>query len=362
MKNQKFFTALYRLPTFSMAALLFTIAVVVVSCQKTPDVQEPVVTGLDEESNIVTQHILDFKAQMEYYRQNPGLRSEAKKEVLETILDWEADLSMSFCHSYLDLTDVVFYDTVIDLPLISDDSLWMTDVSSKYYDEIVLAVQTHYFAAPFSSKELMVADLEPVNGGDSVWVGTLIGNTQLFAHPPKDWYWGKTQGTCLDNEYYGTLDAAIKIAQNTRSHYDEDPPEGTSWYFTDLEEHVILNPLELDDEGNYIYINPNDDDDFDNFQDFLIYYANDDWEDGLIEDVRCLEHYGELAFYKQNYINITQTWIDSSGGKKFKECEYRGVEIDNTNENYLRHELTRTVLGFRYHTEIIVPTDDISTY
>jgi len=314
----------------------------------------------NDNSDAVVAHILAFKAKMKYYKENQGLKSNEKEQTDSTVLDWESTINLTYCYSYLELSDTKVFDTTIAMPPVSNDSILMTDISDKYYNEIVYAVQAQYFQAPFadSVKKLMAVDLEKTTGGDSLSIISLIGNTTTVMHPPYDWKYGEYGGTCDGQHDVGISDAAHVIADNTRNYFYEEPPAGCRWWFNNIETIDIKNPKEKDNNGNYIYRNPDDDPGFDNYKDFLIYYASSDI--GPITDpVLCLEHYDELAFYKQSYIDLTQGWIDGSGGKKFKDCKYEGLKFSNTPAKY-KHRLT-TFLGKRW-VECDINTDDIANY
>jgi len=315
------------------------------NCNKVPIVNQNAETEDNSNSTLnseaMLEHILAFKEKMKYYKEHPGLKSSEKEQVDETVIDWESDINLTYCYSYLDLSDAVTYDTVLVLPPIVQDSILMADISAKYYDEIIYAVQEKYFQAPFadSLKKLMVVDLEKTSGGDSLQIKTLIGNSQ----PPNyttayNWKYGNKLGTCDEQYYVGERDAAMVCADNTRTYFKEDPPTGCRWFFYGpLTTIIVRDPTQ--------HPNPNDPPPV-NYEDYMVYYANS--ADGAITDqVLCLEFVGELGFYKQSYINLTQDWISASGGKKFKECIYAGIHLMTNNSIHIyKHELS-TTLGYR---------------
>ncbi|MCD6111877.1 MAG: hypothetical protein J7J86_01265, partial [Bacteroidales bacterium] len=112
------------------------------ACKKSTFEQSDEKKIIDNKSSSMVNYILNFKKKMEYYKNNPGLKSNEKKQVDESVTDWESTINLIYCYSYLELSDVVVYDTIIALPTISEDSILMTDVSDKYYNEIVYAVQS----------------------------------------------------------------------------------------------------------------------------------------------------------------------------------------------------------------------------
>ncbi len=328
------------------------------NCDKTNpssvDIEKPNdQTVLIEKSKAMQEHILAFKAKMEYYRDNPDLKISELKQIDSTIMDWESTINYTYCYNYLELSDAISFDTVIELPIIYGDSITMANVTAKYYNDIIVAVQQRYFDAAFSDKKLMCVDLELTEGGDSLWVNTIIGNIHIVSHEPLlDWVYGKMEGTC-DGQYVNESDAAHEIAENTRFYYGLLPPTGYMFRFYGVDTYYVLDPT--------TYLNPDDPDGENNYLDYLVYYANSQVvPPGINPDVECINSLnGELSFYKQSYIDLTQGWIDNSGGKKFIECSYVGREYTYPN-NYIRHEL-ETKIGYRYLVAII-SIEDIKDY
>ncbi|MCB2208076.1 MAG: hypothetical protein KQH67_07235 [Bacteroidetes bacterium] len=323
------------------------------SCKKEQPTQQPDISTVDENSEAILSRILDFKQNMEYYLDHPEIRSEEKIQKDTTIIFWESCINLTYCYSYLNLADAVVYDTVIALPPITQDSIFMMDVSSKYYNEILYAVKAQYMRAPFSGNErkLMGVDLEKTTSGDSLHIISMIGHNVSMAHPPYDWMYGDYLGTCDGQHYGGISDAAHVIANNTRNHFYVAPPSNCRWFFNNIQTFIVEDPT--------LYPNPNDPAPV-NYEDYLIYYASSA-VGTITNDVLCLEHYDELAFYKQSYINLSQGWISNSGGRKFKDCIYTGLhEVDNDNFHKYKHNLI-TLLGYR-GIECNTSIEDISVY
>ncbi|MDT8392924.1 MAG: hypothetical protein RQ761_03710 [Bacteroidales bacterium] len=330
-----------------IAMLAISTLFVSIQCSKETNEQQFSSTDqLIQESEAMTAHILAFQEKLEYYRDNPSLKSSENKYVLDAINDWEATINMLYCHSYQEISEIAVFDTIIPIPLIPGDSMEMTDVSERYYNAILASVQTNYYVdAPFANQILVVVDLEPVPTYDSVLVNTWIGNTLVVSHPPDDWLYGDLEGTCGNQLYYGESDAAKQSANYVRNIFYEDPPSGNNWYFINIQT-IYANPLDKDENDDFLYLNPDDGIPNDNYKDYLIFYAAQIIPPGLVDTVKCLESYPELHFYKQSYVDLTQDWIDDSNGKKFKECEYEGKNYGTC----LQHEL-ETKIGKRYNME-----------
>ncbi|OFZ08183.1 MAG: hypothetical protein A2338_05060 [Bacteroidetes bacterium RIFOXYB12_FULL_41_6] len=340
--------------------------VLVNGCKKENTNTQVKQTVVDDGSEAITAHILAFKERMAYYHENPNLKgSEQLLQIDSTILDWEATINLTYCHSYLDLGEMVVFDTILDIPLVEGDSITMLKASEKYFDNILESIQDKYFMAEFTEKRLVSVDLEPVNGGDSLSISLMVGNPNLNVDPLYDWYWGKKEGVCVSHQYFGEKDAAIVLAGEVRDYFYTAPPENCRWIFTNIITYTddnttpVLNP---DDEPFYY---PGTNIEIDNYCDYMIYYAHEDILPGLTEDVRCIESLTEKGFYKQSYLSITQQHINNSpiyleGHMKLQSCAYFGLEIHDGDGHYLKHELT-THLGRRF-AACSISLEDIAQY
>ncbi len=349
------------------AAVLVSGGIMLNGCKKDTSTQTTQSPEVDP-SEAMVAHILEFKDRMAHYRENPNMKgSEQLLQIDSTILDWEATINLTYCHAYLDLGEMVVFDTILDIPLVEGDSITIAKASEKYYDNILESIQDKYFMAEFTEKRLVSVDLEPVNGGDSLWISLVVGNPAQPSFPNYDWYWGLKKGVCETSLYFDEKDAAIVLAEEVRNHFYQAPPENCRWFFTniityeDLNETPIINPY---DEPYYF---PGTDIKEDNYCDYMIYYAHESVAPGLIEDVMCIEASTEKLFYKQSYINITQEHINESpifleGHMKVQTCTYSGVRIydELSEKHFLRHELV-TDLGRRF-AACSIEIEDIAQY
>lgn len=329
----------------ALVIIISTLLVTLNYCSKT---KEEVITNenqteyetLIEESKAMQEHILAFKTKMEYYRDNPGLKSNEKQYALDAIIDMESTLNLTYCYVYDTVGDIERMDTIIAIPVTQYDSIRCVDISERYFNAILDAVQEHFYInSTFTDKKLLAVDLEPVTTLDSVIVSTYIGNTQTLFFPEYDWVYGELFGTCDGQNYNGVSDAAKQSANYVRTIFYEEPPEGKRWGFTHIETSV-KKPTDIVN-GGYIYLNPDDDLPQDNSFDYLIYYASEEFGP-VTPEILCLEASIELAFYKQSYVNLTQALINSSGGKKFYTCNYEGKDMITV----WQHELS-TQIGNR---------------
>ena len=207
--------------------------------------------GLIEKSKAMQEHILEFKTRMEFYRDNPDLKSgEEKIQIDATILDWEATINFTYCYTYLELSDIIEYDVVLNIPLINGDSITIANASDKYYNNILETIKDKFIETDYADKKLMCVDLEPVNGGDSLHINIFVGLEDNNVPPLYDWYYGKTLGVCGTNLFQLKWDAALIIGSEVRDHFYEAPPVNCRWYFIDNIDYI--------DYGEYSTTNPDD--------------------------------------------------------------------------------------------------------
>ena len=152
---------------------------------------------------------------------------------------------------------------------------------------------------------------------------------------------------------------SYSIKNNEALHYDNNVADNEI-----LSIDPMLNEIEIKD---YIsdYINGQVDAldiIIDNYKDYLIYYAHQNVQPGLSEDVRCVERLTEKGFYKQNYIDITQDYLDDApyyllGRMKYNTSHYEGKEIEENSVIILKHIL-KTKIGSRF-IECSIEVEDI---
>ncbi len=187
MKNKK-------LPAAFVAAVLFILTFVVVqSCQKTTDGREAVVTGLDDESAAVRQHILAFKAKMEYYRQNPDLKSTGTSYTADSAtLEIESLINFDFCYTNIECNQKTFETSQVTMPLDEYDSINDPNLMDVYYDKAIDTVQAQMGRVNYTNMKLLLVDREvsgyESNGDAIISVGSLIGNDQNIVFHNDNWW------------------------------------------------------------------------------------------------------------------------------------------------------------------------------
>ncbi|MCF6170521.1 MAG: hypothetical protein L3J66_06025 [Bacteroidales bacterium] len=359
MKNKKFRAAL-------AAAVLFTIAVVVVvSCQKIVDVQQTENTIVDDESKTIVERIIAFKKRMELYRNNPGLKTEQKYTADSAVTELEDLINFDFGYGILQVDKQEIVYSEITMPLDSSSKIGESDLSTFYYYQLIVEIQNQMLGlSGYDSIKLMFVDLkhkETIGDGDAVIsINSVIGNKGVVTIQSSEegWWFGKKGGDCDDN-YIGILDATILLEQELNQGHNDPPPSGYIWRWKDIN---ILGPLE---PMNPDYINPDDDDAEDNYQDRLIFYANSEFSDGVLtNDDKCLSTDSEIGwnlemdFYYGSYFTIGYDFmLKKNGNETFTEIvEYDGVDPFNENNAIVKHTLQITS-SYRYAGNMVAIKD-----
>ena len=338
MKNKKILAAL-------TAAVIFTITFVVVqSCQKTSDVREPVVSGLDDESTAVREHILAFKAKMEYYRQNPNLKSSGTSYTADSAtIEIESLINFDFCYTNIECNQKTFATSQVIMPLDEYDSINDPNLMDVYYDKVIDTVQAQMGRVNYTNMKLLLVDLEvsgyESNGDAIIKVGSLIGNEQNIVFHNDNWWYGRNLGLC-GSQQYAPEDGASQLEARVIDNVLPDPPAGGRWHFTNPV------PTTIDPTQDPLDETP------DNYLDYKVFYATE--AVGTIDfDVKCMSIY-EMSFYKNHYIDYAQGCETTD--LKFADCLIEGKQYTD-DYFYIQHEYTIWV-GYRF-VEYTITVGDI---
>ena len=331
--------------------IIFTGTMVIInSCTKNNldvGIQKSIV---NEGSQAMTTHILAFKAKMEYYRQNPNIKTGGELYTADSaVLELESLLNFDFCYTNIECKQKAFVTSEVTMPLDELEKINDPDLMQVYYNKVIDTIQAQMGRVDYENMKLLLVDLE-VTGTDSngdaiVCVGSLIGNEETVILHDDSWWYGHLMGTCSYN-YSGT-DAAKQLEARVTNAMVPDPPTGCHWYYTNIDT-LMLDPLDYP-------LDPTPD----NYEDYKIYYAHDAVANGLTFDVKCLSG-AEMAFYKNHYIDLaTETEIQY--GKDFNSCLIFGNDYrDPDDDLYIQHDY-QLHIGHR-HIECSAIVDDILAY
>jgi len=296
-----------------MAIVVFTgLTLIMANCQKQQESQIQN-NPIDEQSREVMQHILDFKARMEYYKQNPNLKAGGETYTADSAaLELESLLNFDFCYTDIECNKKTFETSEVILPLDILERINDPNLMQVYYDKVIDTIQAQMGRVNYSNMKLLLVDLEVSgynsNGDAIVSVSSLIGNEQNVVLHNDSWMYGENLGMCGTGNY-APEDAAKQLDKRVTINMQEQPPSGGRWYFTNIEPlYCVPTQDQLDPIPN-------------NHRDYKIYYATSTV--GLIDDnVKCLS-LSDMVFYENHYVDYAEAF-EITSGKYFNYCNIAG--------------------------------------
>jgi DNA polymerase III epsilon subunit-like protein len=346
------------LAVFAFASALFFNA-----CKKDV-VSEPIAQSTQvsqddlDASEAKLAHILAFKEKMEYYKENPDLKSEGDEYFPEdATLELEALINLDFCYTDITCNSRTFEVSELIMPLNVYNKINDPGLMEVYYDHVIVKIQAQMNSNNFDNKKLLLVDLEhtgfDANGDAVISITSLIGNEYEPTYIPQPgWLYGELLGTCLDNTGFGEIDASVIIHDDVYAIQFPPPPPGFRYAKSEI---TTLD--EIIPEDHWLV----DEEDRDNYEDSKLYIADDDY--GIIGDQQlCLTVNNEIPFYTQH---CNQLIIDAEDLSDLDCTEFlieHFHEVDNYNEyEKAWHTLTITI-GNVWLVSDYITVQDITSY
>lgn len=338
--------------TVVLSGILFYIT----SCQKQQETSN--LQNLIEDKSIeVTEHILAFKAKMEYYRNNPDLKTGGKLYTADSaILELESLLNYNFCYTDIQCNKKTFETSEVTMPLDELEKINDPDLMQVYYDKVIYTIQAQMGRVDYENMKLLLVDLE-VTGTDSngdaiVSVGALIGNN-VAVNPKNEvgWWYGYLGGTCT-HVHQGELDAALILEGDLQFAHIPAPPPGY------IRRYTIIHT-----EGPLIPNHPNyriENDPLDNYMDYRVYYATNAVNPPISDDTKCISDDIEMPFYLGQYDDFIDEF-EIQYQLEFVDCILEGLAGNANGEDFIQHNYT-VYLGNVWLVPVGWVIEDIMTY
>lgn len=282
---------------FVIALLAISTLFVTIQCSKEKNEQHlSSVDQIIQESDAMSAHILAFKERMEFYRENPTLKSGGENYSADSAtLELESLINYDFGYTDVECNSRIFIESELIMPLNVLNRINDPELMQVYYDKVIDTIQAQMSRVSFSNRKLLLVDLEHTgydsNGDAIIGVGSLIGNQNTLSFtPPPGWWFGFLGGTCL-HTYIGVLDATIVYHDEIYGVQFPAPPPGKKYQKTHI---ITLDPI-IPEDHFIVPVNQRD-----NLMDSKLFYANRQY--GTITDAeRCLTNYNERPFYIGHY-------------------------------------------------------------
>lgn len=221
--------------------LVASMAITTVSCKKEQTTTETA------QGEATLARIMDFKQQVDYYKANPDVKDGEAVTLDEAIWNIEALFNLTYSYPELSYGRTETADTVLYLPVGSDNTVLLTDLT-VFYGQMYEVISEIYHSIELDSKQFIILDVE---------LGERHGNQQAirlqsvqgsakgiqpptpqpivwapFADGP-DWYYGENLGQ-RDGSFYLEMDAADTLANKLNAILVPKAPHGQAYIYTEI--------------------------------------------------------------------------------------------------------------------------------
>ena len=232
---------------FILTALAVLALAGLVSCQKENTDARTGAKQVYKENDVIAR-IMEFKEQVEHYNGRPGSRDAIYVSVDEAIWNLEALFNYTYAYPELCYGQTVSIDTVLNLPLSSNDSVSVSDLAA-FYGTMHAAVSAIYNSVTLPDKQFVVLDVEEglhQTGCVLVRLNTLQGSVleaPVTGHyePPYmgpfpmgvSWWYCCNGGNSL-GQHIGGLDAADTLGMVLNAELVPVAPNGGTYVYTSI--------------------------------------------------------------------------------------------------------------------------------
>lgn len=344
---------------FTYAGMMVVSVIFTNGCKKdlrTDQAQQPIV---DDASEAVIAHILEFKERMAYYHENPNLKTGGQLySASEAVIELESLLNFNFCYTDIQCNQKKFVTSEVIMPLDELEKINDPKLMEVYYDCTIDTIQAQMGRVNYPNMKLLLVDLE-VSGMDSngdaiVSVGALIGNAGTISQTDEiGWWFGGLEGNCQHDIHTHGLDATSIITSDLYFANFPVPAPGISIKKTNITPLATIVPWNN-------YIDPIAE--RDNYLDSKVFSA--DVAYGVIDDdTRCLSDNMEMPFYLDHYNQFIHDADLANTELEFTEIviSYFETFLNNEHER-IWHELDIWLGHVVYVNSYEWPVEDITTY
>lgn len=332
-----------KLFVFFLAISLFTI-----SCKKEIEQELDVTKPKQISDQELVKKVERFIQLAHNVKEGKILKSEDKMPIPDAI-DF---IDESFNYEYVFHTEpygnILKETAEVILPIIVGEEKTYTVDAAAGYNEAVSQIRNKYGNIASTDKNLigiLVENKGLYNSSNiKILVTAIIGVGKPSIEDPNyslDFWWSRDSHNC-DQSLWEEGGAPNIIDARVKGAFMQAPPPNTRVWFTDEE------PFDYEDPTDYL--NNNDPNPGDNYCDYMLYYATEEYGTFTHDDL-CLSgesENNEMDFYTASTINFIQSQIDSTQ-LSFSLVNTTSWPGTDNNYNTKYHSLFFT-LGIRHTT------------
>ena len=142
-----------RLYLLLVTLLVASMAITTVSCKKEQTTTETA------QGEATLARIMNFKQQVDYYKANPAIKDGESVTLDEAIWNIEALFNLTYSYPELSYGRTETADTVLYLPVGSDNTVLLTDLT-VFYGQMYEVVRNIYQGIELDNKQFLILDVE----------------------------------------------------------------------------------------------------------------------------------------------------------------------------------------------------------
>lgn len=307
-------------PILLITSLLMA-AAVITGCTKTED---PVDESL-KQGEATLARIMDFKSQMEEAKANPNAKSSTYMSVADAVWNVEALFNLTYAYPEYNYGRTVACDTTLHLPVSSNDSVLVNDLSA-FYGQMFDAVQAIYQSVDLDNKQFLILDVEAGERHGSLQamkLHTVQGSVRGI--PPglpqvgpfasgEAWKYGEKGGMrdASNNLHFeGVMDASDTLTRMLNYWLVPQAPNNYEYVYTDIvSKQSVVNHHHIYPYGGFPEITPR----------YCEFYKEDPSEDDYWLDSYSMNYYyfAERYLVLEDLPNDAQAPVVPSGHSFFQ--------------------------------------------
>lgn len=316
-----------RLYLLLVTLLVASMAITTVSCKK----EQTTTDTAQGEATLA--RIMDFKQQVDYYKAHPDVKDGEAVTLDEAIWNIEALFNLTYSYPELSYGHTETADTVLYLPVGSDNTVFLTDLT-VFYGQMYEVISDIYHSIELDSKQFIILDVElgeRHGSQQAVRLHSVQGSAKgiqpptpqpivwaPFAEGPA-WYYGEDRGMS-NGVLEGKMDAADTLANKLNAFLVPKAPHGQAYIYTE----IMMKELPYNYHIPFSY-NP--------YQgEYCEFYMQDaDEDDKLLSTSQMnFQYYGE----RHLVLNVLRDYDDGIQGPVPSDFKLFNVTIEDYHASY----------------------------
>ena len=311
------------------AALMVALSThVFLGCNKNEDPADEAL----KQGEATLARIMDFKQKVDYYKANPAIKDGESVTLDEAIWNIEALFNLTYAYPDLSYGRTETADTVLYLPVSSDNTVLLTDLT-VFYGQMYEVISDIYHGIELDSKQFIILDVElgERHGNQQAIMLQSVQGSVKGIQPPKpepivwapfadgpDWCYGEKLGR-RDGSFYLEMDATDTLYRMLNAILLPKAPSGQEYFYPVIMQKYLPQEINLPYSHNSYQ---------GEYCEFYKENATDD-DKWLSTSQMNFQYYGE----RHLVLNVLPNYDDGSLGPVPPDFELVNVYIESYSSN-----------------------------